>query len=216
MGSFIIMGIATVPEANSSDGFRHWLETTYQRSSLIQMTSGSSIPLLRQHYWLVVRGMVKLGCVTVDGDELLLGLAGPNELFGDSLAGPEAYEAKTLCDCDLLCLSMTELESNPSLAPALVKAISQRQRQSQSFLALMGLKRVEDRVRGLLELLAADYGVPCAEGLRLTPRLTHQELANALGTTRVTVTRIIGQLKDIGWLCLDSQRSIILAPLPRR
>jgi CRP-like cAMP-binding protein len=210
------MGFTEVREASSSDSFREFLESNYQRTSLVQMNSGSTVPLLRHHLWLVVRGMVKLGCITVEGDELLLGLAGPNELFGDSLAGPEAYEAKTLCDCDLLCLSQAELEQHPSLAPALVKAISQRQRQSQVLLALMGLRRVEDRVKGFLELLALDYGVPVPQGLRLTPRLTHQEIASALGTTRVTVTRILGQLKELGWLSLDSQRSIILSPLPRR
>ena len=210
------MRFTPVREASSSDGFRNLLESNYQRTSLVQMTSGSTVPLLRDHLWLVVRGMVKLGCVTVDGDELLLGLAGANELFGDSLAGPEAYEAKTLCDCDLLCLSHTELEQHPSLTPALVKAISQRQRQSQMLLANMGLRRVEDRLKGFLELLALDYGVATPEGLRLTPRLTHQEIASALGTTRVTVTRILGQLKELGWLRLDAQRSIILSPLPRR
>lgn len=199
-----------------SDGFRELLEFNYQRTSLVQMTTGSSVPLLRNHLWLVVRGMVKLSCVTIHGDDVLLGLAGPNELFGESLAGADAYEATTLCECDLLCLSFAELEKQPSLAPALIKAVSQRQRQSQALLALMGLKRVEDRVRGFLELLALDYGVPCGAGLRLTPKLTHQEIASALGTTRVTVTRIIGQLKDLGWLSLDSQRSIILSPLPRR
>ena len=210
------MGFTEVREASSSDSFRELLESNYQRTSLVQMNSGSTVPLLRHHLWLVVRGMVKLGCVTVEGDELLLGLAGANELFGDSLAGPEAYEAKTLCDCDLLCLSYAELEQHPSLAPALVKAISQRQRQSQLLLALMGLRRVEDRVKGFLEFLAIDYGVSVPQGLRLTPRLTHQEIASALGTTRVTVTRIIGQLKELGWLSLDTQRSIILSPLPRR
>ena len=71
-------------------------------------------------------------------------------------------------------------------------------------------------MRGFLELLALDYGVACETGLRLIPKLTHQEIASALGTTRVTVTRVIGQLKEIGWLSLDSQRSIILSPLPRR
>lgn len=214
------MGLTSIHQANhrpsGSDGFRELLEFNYQRTSLVQMSTGSSVPLLRNHLWLVVRGMVKLSCVTIHGDEVLLGLAGPNELFGESLAGPEAYEATTLCECDLLCLSFGELEQQPSLAPALLKAVSQRQRQSQALLALMGLKRVEDRVRGFLELLALDYGVACVKGLRLTPKLTHQEIASALGTTRVTVTRIIGQLKDTGWLSLDSQRSIILAPLPRR
>jgi CRP-like cAMP-binding protein len=202
--------------SGSSDGFRDLLETSYQRTSLVQLNSGSTVPLLRNHLWLVVRGMVKLGCVTLQGDELLLGLAGPNELFGDALAGPEAYEAKTLCDCDLLCLTHSALESQPSLGPALFKAVCQRQRQSQSLLALMGYRRVEDRVKGFLELLALDYGVACSHGLRLTPKLTHQEIANALGTTRVTVTRILGQLKDLGWLSLDPQRSIIVSPLPRR
>lgn len=210
------MGVTRLREASSSDSLRELLESTYQRTSIVQINSGSAVPLLRQHLWLVVRGIVKLGCVTVEGDELLLGLAGPNELFGESLAGPEAYEAKTLSDCDLLCLNHNELEQHPFLAPMLIKAISQRQRQSQMLLALMGLKRVEDRVKGFLELLALDYGVACLEGLRLTPRLTHQEIANALGTTRVTVTRIIGQLREMGWLSLDSQRSIILSPLPRR
>jgi CRP-like cAMP-binding protein len=210
------MGFTTVRAASSSDSFRDLLESNYHRSSLVQMTSGSTVPLLRNHFWLVVRGMVKLGCITVEGDEIMLGLAGANELFGDPLAGPEAYEAKTLCDCDLLCLSHSELEDHPNLATALIKAISARQRQSQALLALMGLRRVEDRVKGFLELLAMDYGVPCEDGLRLTPRLTHHDIASALGTTRVTVTRIIGQLRGMGWLRLDDQRSIVLSPLPRR
>jgi CRP-like cAMP-binding protein len=210
------MGLTHVREASSSDSFRELLETSYQRHSIVQMNSGSSIPMLRNHHWLVVRGMVKLGCVTVEGDELLLGLAGPNEIFGESLAGPEAYEAKTLCECDLLCLSHKDLDQHPSLAQMLIQAISHRQRQSQLLLALMGLRRVEDRVKGFFELLALDYGIPCHEGLRLTPKLTHQEIASALGTTRVTVTRIIGQLREMGWLSLDSQRSFILSPLPKR
>jgi len=142
------MGFTSTREASNSDSFRELLEYNYQRTSLVQMTSGSSIPLLRNHLWLVVRGIVKLGCVTIHGDEVLLGLAGPNELFGESLAGPEAYEATTLSECDLLCMSYGELEKDVSFAPALLKAICQRQRQSQAMLAIMGLRRVEDRVRG--------------------------------------------------------------------
>ena len=210
------MGITPLREAGNSDQFRELLENSYQRTSMVQMGPGSSVPLLRDHVWLVIRGMVKLGCITIHGDELLLGLAGPNELFGDSLAGPDAYEAATLSECDLLCLAQGELEKHSYLAQAFIAAVSQRQRQSQTMLALMGLRRVEDRVRGFLEMLALDYGVSCPEGLRLTPKLTHQEIASALGTTRVTVTRIIGQLKEVGWLSIDAQRSIILAPLPRR
>ena len=67
------------------DGFRELLESNYQKRNLVHLTAGSVVPLLKNSIWLVVRGMVKLGAVSVHGDELLLGLAGPNEPFGLSL-----------------------------------------------------------------------------------------------------------------------------------
>jgi CRP-like cAMP-binding protein len=199
----------------SSDGFRDLLETSYQKRSLVHVSAGSGVPLLRDHIWLVVRGMVKLTALTVHGDEMVLGLAGANEPFGDPLAGVEAYSALALADSDLLCLPMREIHGDPALAVAMLQAVSQRYRQSQSLLGLMGLRRVEERLRGFLELLASEYGQPCAEGLRLNVRLTHQELASALGTTRVTVTRVLGALREEGWLQLDGQRRLVLSHLPR-
>ena len=89
-------------------------------------------------------------------------------------------------------------------------------RQSEYLLSLLGLRRVEERVRGFLELLAQDYGQPCDEGLRLNLRLTHQEMASALSTTRVTVTRVIGLLRDEGWLKIDAQRHLVITHLPKK
>jgi CRP-like cAMP-binding protein len=48
------------------------------------------------------------------------------------------------------------------------------------------------------------------QGDRLSIRLTHQHLANAIGTTRVTITRLLGQLKDEGWLQTDSSHHLIV------
>jgi CRP-like cAMP-binding protein len=98
---------------------------------------------------------------------------------------------------------------------AMLHALAQRYRQSQALLGLMALRRVEERVRGFLELIASDYGQPCDEGLRLNLRLTHQEVASALATTRVTVTRVIGALRDQGWLQIDGQRRLVISHLPR-
>lgn len=200
----------------SSDGFREVLEASYRKRNLVHLSAGSSVPLLRDHLWFVVRGMVKLGALTIHGDELMLGLAGPNEPFGDPLVGVEAHHATTLCASDLLCFSLAEIRREPELAVALLEAISQRHRQSQALLALLGLRRVEERVRGFLEFLASEYGQPCDQGLRLDLRLTHQDLAGALATTRVTVTRVLGQLREEGWLLLDDRRRLVITPLPRR
>jgi CRP-like cAMP-binding protein len=192
------------------------LEASYEKRSLVHLPAGSRVPLLKKSVWLVVRGMVKLSAISVQGDELLLGLAGPNEPFGDPLSNVEVYEATTLCESDLLCLTCDEIAASPHLAMALLQGMGVRYRQSEAMLGLLGLRRIEDRVRGFLELLANDYGQPCDQGLRLNIKLTHQELASALSTTRVTVTRVLGSLKDEGWLQLDGQRRLVIAHLPRR
>jgi CRP-like cAMP-binding protein len=199
-----------------NDAFRDVLEENFRQRNLVHLAAGSQVPLLRHSIWLVVRGMVKLGSLTIHGDDLILGLAGPNEPFGEPLTDVEAFEARTLCDTDLLCLSLDEVRSQPPLAQAMLEAVLRRYRQSQSLLALMGLRRVEERVRGFLELLALDYGHFCDNGLRLDLRLTHQEMASALGTTRVTVTRVIGQLRQEGWLRFDSQKRLVISHLPQR
>ncbi len=191
-------------------GFKTFLEGSYQKNNVVHLTSGSLIPLLKNSVWFVVRGMVKLGAVSVHGDELVLGLVGPNEPFGAAFTNVETYEAVALTDCDLLCCNLAEVEQSPQLALALAKAMTARYRQAESMLALLGLRRVEERVRGFVELLARDFGEPCDVGLRLNLRLTHQEIASALSTTRVTVTRVLGQLRDERWLQIDASRHLVV------
>jgi CRP-like cAMP-binding protein len=203
-------------EANYRDSFRDLLETSYEKRSLVHLTAGSSVPLLKKSVWLVVRGMVKLSAISMQGDELLLGLAGPNEPFGDPLTNVQAYEARSMVDSDLLCINCEEIAESPHLAIAVLQGMAARYRQSEAMLALLGLRRIEERVRGFLELLANDYGVPCDQGLRLNVKLTHQDLASALSTTRVTVTRVLGSLRDEGWLQIDGQRRLVISHQPLR
>lgn len=208
------MVFTPAPASGSREDFRALLEASYEKRNLIHLAAGSTVPMLRKSVWLVVRGMVKLTALSIHGDEMLLGLAGPNEPFGDPLSNVEAYEATTLCDTDLLCLTCEEISREPHLAMALLQGMGARYRQSESMLALLGLRLVEDRVRGFLELLANDYGQPCEQGLRLNIKLTHQELASALSTTRVTVTRVLGVLRDQGWLHIDEKRRLVISHLP--
>jgi CRP-like cAMP-binding protein len=208
------MVFSPAPQADSRGAFRQLLEASYQRRGLVHLAAGSSVPLLKKSVWLVVRGMVRLSTCSFQGDELLVGLAGPNEPFGEPLTSLEAYEARALTACDLLCLSCEEIARSPHLATAVLQGLGARYRQSEALLALLGLRRIEDRVRGFLELIAHDYGQPCEQGLRLDLRLTHQEIANALSTTRVTVTRALGHLRDQGWLQIDAQRRLVISHLP--
>ena len=213
---FQMLATPSAELSSNALGFKAFLESSYDKRNLVHVTSGSFVPLLKNSVWFVVRGMVKLGAVSVHGDELVLGLVGPNEPFGGAFTNVEAYDAVALTDCDLLCCNLAEVEQSPQLALALAKAMTARYRQAESMLALLGLRRVEERVRGFVELLARDFGEPCDDGLRLNLRLTHQEIASALSTTRVTVTRVLGQLRDEGWLQIDASRHLVLSRTGRQ
>ena len=200
---------------SSSSGFLGDLENSYRRRS-IHFDAGVNIPMLPEHIWIVVRGIVKLSCLNEQGDDVLIAIAGPNEPFGDPLTQLDLYQATTLDHCDLLGLSIQDVNSTPHLGINLMKAMIRRTHQSEALIALLGLRGVENRVKSFLELLAADYGNPCNQGLKLDLRLTHQEIASAVSTTRVTVTKILGQLKESGWLQYDSQQKMIISLLPKR
>ena len=91
---------------------------------------------------MVIRGMVKLESITMHGDQQLLGLVGPNEIFGNSLTKVLPYQVKALSDCDLQCFDGLEIESSPSLALAVLKGVSERHKQSEIFLSLFGLNLI--------------------------------------------------------------------------
>ena len=198
---------------SSSSEFLGDLENSYRRRS-IHFDSGVKVPLLPDHIWIVVRGIVKLSCLNEQGDDVLLAIAGPNEPFGDPLTHLDLYEVTTLDHCDLLGLSIQEVTSTPHMNINLMEALMQRTRQSESLIALLGLRGVDNRVKRFLELLAENYGQPCDQGLALNLRLTHQEIASAVSTTRVTVTKVVGQLKESGWLQYDSKQRMVVSHLP--
>ena len=78
-----------------------------------------------------------------------------------------------------------------------------RVQQTEKLLAIAGLKRVESRLRELLLLLSRHLGEKRESSIRLRVRLTHQNLADAINTTRVTVTRLLGDLQKQKFIFID-------------
>jgi CRP-like cAMP-binding protein len=106
--------------------------------------------------------------------------------------------------------TIIELEQSPALYQGILQHLNRRLQQTEALLALVSNKRVEERLRQILLLLKQEVGLPVEGGTRLTVRLTHQHLASAISSTRVTVTRAMKLLQDEGWLKVDRDRHIIL------
>ncbi|MBW4473149.1 MAG: Crp/Fnr family transcriptional regulator [Stenomitos rutilans HA7619-LM2] len=201
---------AYAPRELSQPDLRQFLEELYQGRDLTSFQPGQSIPMSSQVVWVVCRGVVQLSTLYQSGDEALLGLAGPSMPFGLPLTLIYPYQATALSDVDLMGLTSAEIDQSPPLAQEIGRHTVRRLRQTEAMLAMAGYRRVEDRLRQLLLLLQMEVGQPVAEGTRISVRLTHQHLASAIGTTRVTVTRLLGQLRSEGRLIVDASRHLIL------
>jgi PAS domain S-box-containing protein len=170
---------------------------------------GLSIPLDKSVIWYVSKGLVKLSTFSEMGEELVVGLAGEGMVFGSSLTCLNTYEATSLSDAELVKISLNEVANSPALSHIILPKIKQRLEQAESFLFIFGRRRVEDRLGNLLELLKQETGEEVPGGTRLSVRLTHEELASACCTTRVTITRLLSKLQKEGAFCLDSNRHMI-------
>jgi CRP-like cAMP-binding protein len=200
------------PGAVSQPDLRQLLEDLYQGQNLSAFRAGELIPLRDQEIWIVYRGVVQLSTLHANGDEALLGLASPCMPIGLPMTLINPYQASALTDVDLLCVTLQTIDQSPGLSQEIFHQLGRRLRQAEAMLALASCRRVEDRLRQLLVLLEMEVGQPGPGGTRLSVRLTHQHLASAIGTTRVTVTRLLGQLRAAGEISFDPQRHLIITP----
>ena len=179
-------------------------------SRLYTFGVGDAIWMEPDRVWLVSRGVVLLNLLRPDGEEVVMGLATPSTAFGLPFSNLSAYHAKALSKVELMLFSLAEVESSPNLTQSLVRGLTRRLQQAEVLLAIASHRRIEDRLRHLLLLLQAEIGEPHPLGSRYSVRLTHQQLATAIGTSRVTMTRLLGKLRDERWLTYDRDRHLII------
>ncbi|MBL1209665.1 Crp/Fnr family transcriptional regulator [Geminocystis sp. GBBB08] len=171
---------------------------------------GEEIPLISEGIWQVNRGVVQLLKFNTQGEETLLGWVQSDNYFGILLTSLDTFQAKALSDVYLQWYSLTEIEKNAYLAQKILFQVVKRLQQSEELLAIAGLKRVEDRLIKLLKLLGREIGDKKESSVRIKVKFTHQNLANAISTTRVTVTRLLGDLQKQGFISFDNSRHILL------
>jgi hypothetical protein len=172
---------------------------------------GEIIPLDPQGVWQICRGVVQLSQIDAQGEDTILGWAISQAFFGLWLTQIDNYSANALSETYLKWYTVEELERSNTLASLMLKHVVSRLRQSEALLAITGLKRVEDRLVELLRFLKTELGEPSINGnTRLSIRLTHQNIANTIGTTRVTVTRLMGEFHRQGLVATDDKRHLII------
>ena len=163
-------------------------------------------------------GRIKICHLTGDGKQSILAFIEPGEIFGelailssgsrDEYA--EAVEASRVVAIsgEALCQLM---EEHQGLCFGITKIIgARRQRIERRVKNLLYLSNRE-RICHLLLELAEQYGRETARGLEITIRLSHQDLASLVGSTRETVTVVLGQLQNEGLIELGRRKVTLKA-----
>ncbi len=181
-----------------------------EQRPFLTYSKGEIIPLFPQVLWQVHQGLVKLHTLTEDGEGVLLGILTPSMFFGSGSPFLTIYQATAITEVELVQFSLAEVRAFPHLAQLLLPKMNQRIQQSEAMLMIAGQRRVRDRLCSLLRFLRQEIGELTPEGTRLSLRLTHEDLANTCCTTRVTITRLMGELQKQGAIAIDSKFHVIL------
>ena len=171
---------------------------------------GEEIPLIDSGFWQVYKGVVQLNRFNGSEREVIVGWVTFNHAFGNNTNSTSYYSAIAISNVYLRHYKPQQVARDPQLARLLLSELSYRLLKLEQMIAITSMTKVENRLLSLLAMLKEEMGHPVANGTRLTVRFTHQNIADAICTTRVTVTRILGELQDRHLLELDSDRYLIV------
>ena len=204
--------LATVPLFNGLDRteLEKFAEVTREKSYpkgsviLFEDDPGDSLFVVRE-------GRVKVVLIGEDGREVILGVLGVGEYFGElSLIDDRPRSAHVIAmeDSNLLVLRREDfrkrVESSPSVAWSLLTELSRRLRRADDKIGGLVLLDVPGRIARLLLDLAEETGTNAIE-----KTLTHQTIAQMIGASRETVSRAMKDFQDAGWITVERRRIAI-------
>ncbi|MFB2647151.1 helix-turn-helix domain-containing protein [Raphidiopsis sp. BLCC-F218] len=181
-----------------------------QDRQIHKYSKGDNIPLSNTFLGYVIQGLVKLTTLSQTGTEIMTGLVTSGMVFGSTMTNLSLYEATAISNVELVLIYVSEMRAIPNLNEILLPKIKQRLQQTESFLFIISHYNVEDRLISLLEMLKSELGEPVVEGTRLLFRMTHEDIANACNSTRVTITRLLKKLHKQGKIKYDADKHIII------
>lgn len=166
----------------------------------------------RQVFFLL-SGRIKIYQAASTGKEVLYWFCLAGEMFGFAevaQGGGRMVNAQACEDSQVLGLSQPQLESyletHPQAALLMMQALAHRMRSLGDVVVNLVNDDVRTRILKLIPQLGARYGVRVGQDIYLNMQLTHQEIADMVGSTRQSVTTALSQLKRQGLMTLESRR----------
>ena len=172
--------------------------------------------------FLIATGLVKICHLTVEGKTSTLTFIKPGEVFGElSLFDTEqrGEYVESVEPSTIIRMPKEEIQrlmnGNTSVAMRVTKLVGLRRQKIEQRIRHLLFTSNQHRLSHLLLDLADQFGVPIDDGgIQLGLKLSHQEIANLIGTTRETVTLMLGKMRSEG-LIRGQRQTVILCDIKR-
>lgn len=175
-----------------------------------------------ERVYFLLKGAVKLSRVYEAGEEITVALLRENSVFGvlSLVTGERSdrfYHAVAFTPVELLSSPIEQvqqaLNSNPELSMLMLQGLSSRILQTEMMIETLAHRDMGSRLVSFLLILCRDFGVPTADGIRIDLKLSHQAIAEAIGSTRVTVTRLLGDLRQEAMISIHKKKITVHNPV---
>lgn len=168
--------------------------------------------------FVILHGRVKVAIFGDDGKEVTLSTLSEGEFFGEmSVLDQDPRSATVIAeeDCELLSLQRDDfkraLEVDPGMSASLIQVLAARLRKANHQISTLALLDVYGRVARLIQELAEEEGKRLKDGRIVIRRPTHMDIAHRIGSSRETVTRMMRDLEESGYIETQG-RQIFLRP----
>ena len=158
----------------------------------------------------------------VQGEEITVALLRENSLFGvlSLLTGHRSdrfYHSVAFTRVEMITAPAASvrqaIEADASVGLLLLQGLSSRILQTETMIETLTHRDMSSRLVSFLLVLCRDFGVPGDRGITIDLRLSHQAIAEAIGSTRVTITRLLGDLRNAGLVEIDRKKITVLDPI---
>jgi CRP/FNR family transcriptional regulator/CRP/FNR family cyclic AMP-dependent transcriptional regulator len=172
--------------------------------------------------FMILSGRVKVTILSDDGREIILAMLSDKDFFGEmSLLDNEPRSATAIAmqETEMVVLHQKDflsiVEKRPRVLLNLLAVLSSRLRKANQQIGNLALHDVYGRVARVLLEMASESGIRGEDGRVAFRRPTHQEIANMIGATRETVSRMISDLHRQGYIEISGKNVIIHDALTR-
>lgn len=175
-----------------------------------------------ERVYLIRRGAVRLSRVYESGEEITVALLRENSIFGvlSLLTGQKSdrfYHSVAFTRVEMLSAPASSvrraIEQDARVGLLLLQGLSSRILQTETMIETLTHRDMSSRLVSFLLVLCRDFGVPSSQGITIDLKLSHQAIAEAIGSTRVTITRLLGDLRSAGLLEIERKRITVFDPI---